>query len=104
MADYREANDILKAQLKDKGKQLNEMEQLYADQINIAAEELDNINEEMESRKRQMDASNEQLIMKVHMVSTFGAFLISLRIEPFLSYGEESCCKHRYGKRKIRHK
>lgn len=65
LADYREANDILKAQLKDKGKQLNEMEQHYADQVSIAAQELDSINTEMEVRKQQMDASSEQLILKV---------------------------------------
>lgn len=41
------------------------MEQHYADQVQIAAQELDNINEEVEARKLQMDASNEQLILKV---------------------------------------
>lgn len=53
--------------MKDKGKQLSEMEQHYADQVNIAAQDLDNINVEMENRKLQMEASNEQLIMKVIM-------------------------------------
>lgn len=65
LADYREANDILKAQLKDKGKQLSEMEQHYADQVHLAAQELDNINEEMQNRRLQMDASSEQIILKV---------------------------------------
>ncbi|WAR30992.1 CCD18-like protein [Mya arenaria] len=68
IADYREANDILKAQLKDKTRQLGEMEQHYADQVNIAAQELDTINDEMETRKVQMESSNEQLILKVQFL------------------------------------
>ncbi|XP_052220166.1 coiled-coil domain-containing protein 18-like isoform X2 [Dreissena polymorpha] len=64
MGDYREANDILKAQLRDKTRQLGEMEKHYADQVRLAAQELDNINEEMESRKEQMENSSEQIILK----------------------------------------
>lgn len=64
IGDYREANDVLRAQLKEKTKQLHELEQHYADQVHIAAQELDGINEEMQTRKLQMDASNEQLILK----------------------------------------
>lgn len=45
------------------------MEHHYADQVQIAAHELDGINEEMQSRKLQMEASNEQIILKVKQLS-----------------------------------
>jgi len=35
--------------------------------VNIAAQELDAINEEMETRKAVMESSSEQIILKVHL-------------------------------------
>ena len=35
--------------------------------MNIAAQELDAINEEMETRKAVMESSSEQIILKVHL-------------------------------------
>lgn len=65
ISDYIEANDVLKAQLKEKTKQLSEMEQHYSDQVQVAAQELDGIQQEMENRQSVMEATNEQLILKV---------------------------------------
>ena len=65
IADYVEANEVLKAQLKDKTKHLNDLEQHYSDQVQVAAQELDGIHQEMENRQTIMEATNEQLILKV---------------------------------------
>ena len=65
IADYVEANDVLKSQLKDKNKQLAELEQHYSDQIQVAGQELEGIQHEMRNRQCTMDATNEQLILKV---------------------------------------
>ena len=65
IADYVEANDVLKAQLKEKNKQLTDLERHYSEQIQVAAQELDGIQQEMRNRQDAMDATNEQLILKV---------------------------------------
>ena len=68
IADYVEANEVLKAQLKDKTKQLSDLEQHYSDQVQVAAQELDGIHLEMENRQSIMEATNEQLILKVSVL------------------------------------
>ena len=76
IADYVEANDVLKAQLKEKAKQLADLEQHYSDQVQVASQELNGIHEEMENRQTVMEATNEQLILKVSLLVCYAVLVL----------------------------